>query len=797
MHDVIIDDTRTSLAVTTDKGYREPKKTKKRSFSSYLIDWVEKALIVATLLCIDFLIFAGAGSYNMFSSMTFLSLEVWYILFGIFILSIVLMYILSFSSVMQNILTAMSVSFFVVIMLNQFAAFDKNSMLSKLASTYVSQDLGLLLNNVSHIVLAGIIGFIFFLFLSWSSKKIIAYLVIFLMLMMGIIIFAQFMGGNEHQKFKIVKDDVITPNSKVGKKFVFIALPTVGSYNYINDFAEQERKNQREYESLRKTLDIMLGFYSKNNFTLYPHAYVNDIDPYNNMAQSLNANNPKKMPEYMLNNISVNSFWKFNNVAPKYVYLKENKLFDTFKRANYGINAYQAGGIEMCSVNNEMVVERCIEKNSLPVDFDDMNLNIEQKVEVLMAQWLESMGVFDDFSYVYDLLRPFVDVDTLPMIGISYKNINVKNSLDTLDMLEKDIDKDNGNKAYFLYLNLPSNTFIYDEFCRVKPIDKWQNKRDLPWAKKIGDQDKRRAYAEQLRCVFGRLERFLNKLDNSDSAKKTVVVIQGVSGINGMTKSTEKNFLEDLRNKKYVDMAIRDPLKKSFQVEYDICSAPNILKQYLYRQGKCPELKEFNLHIDALKEMRASLKNLNLDKSIIDKSEIEFDKWYQEWLKANSLKAYAATLNNSGSVISIPVAKNDNQEAKAKTGVETVTTENVANETVVSEVDGVLAPKASDIKTIPEISEAPLMEKEKINDEIPEKVIGAVKTMAVPVKEAGEAAVSKLKATVAKEDVVKAVPEPKQEDVLSNPKLNIVIDNTNKATANDNIPVENGAKKAK
>ena len=103
MHDVIIDDTKTSMAVTADKNYRTVKKPKKRSFSVYLIDWVEKAMIIACLLSIDFLIFAGAGSYNMFSSMTFFTPEVLYILIGIFVFSIALMYIVSFSSFFQNV----------------------------------------------------------------------------------------------------------------------------------------------------------------------------------------------------------------------------------------------------------------------------------------------------------------------------------------------------------------------------------------------------------------------------------------------------------------------------------------------------------------------------------------------------------------------------------------------------------------------------------------------------------------------------------------------------------------------
>ena len=79
MHDVIIDDTKTSLAAQTSVQRVERKPQKKRSFSVYLVDWVEKALIIACLISIDFLAFAGAGSYQMFDAETFFTMEMWYL----------------------------------------------------------------------------------------------------------------------------------------------------------------------------------------------------------------------------------------------------------------------------------------------------------------------------------------------------------------------------------------------------------------------------------------------------------------------------------------------------------------------------------------------------------------------------------------------------------------------------------------------------------------------------------------------------------------------------------------------
>ncbi len=790
MHDVIIDDTRTSLAATTANDLKakenKPKK-KKRSFSIYLLDWVEKALIIGCLISIDFLIFAGAGSYEMFDSMTFLTPEVWSILAGIFILSVLVMYILSFSSFFQNLLVSTVVVLFVIVMLNQFAAFDKNSMLASLAATYISQDIGLLLNYVSHIVLSIVIGILFFLFVTFASKKTIAWFVLFLMIMMAAVIFGQFNTEKDNLKFNVIKEDVMTVNGKPGKRFIFIGLPTVGSYNYLNDVAGSLQRSQSEYESLRKTLDIMLGFYAKNNFILYPHAYVNDTDVNNNWGQTLNANSNKNAFEYTQKNISVDKFWRFNYLTPKYLFLRENKIFDTFKKAKFGINAYQTGGVEMCKENNEMVVNRCVEKNGLPIDFDGMNVSAEQKIEILLAQWLESTGLFDDFSYSYNLLRPFVDVETFPMVGISYRNIDVKNSLDVLDRLIKDVETDTGNKAYFVNLNVPGNTFIYDEFCRIKPIEKWQNKNDLPWVKKIGDKEKRKAYSEQLRCVFGSLEKFMARLENSEVGKKSVVVIQGVSGINGMSPATDRSFIHDLKNKKYVDMAIKDPLKNNFRVEYDICSTPNILKQYLYRKDKCPELKEFNLHVDAARDLANSLHSLKIDDNLVANAQKNFASWYEEWQKSQP-----------GAVLKAKVVLPGVQKEEAKPTEKAEAEKSAASEIKGTVAEVLVVDEAAEAKPAAEQAEPEV--KEQISDVIPETEVKEVKVMEQQIQDMPEATVGKLPAKIElkageKAPVAKAI-EKTPEQAAAEAALDTGVKVPVQKAVNDNIPIENAAKKA-
>lgn len=424
----------------------------------------------------------------------------------------------------------------------------------------------------------------------------------------------------------------------------------------------------------------------------------------------------------------------------------------------------------MCKVNNETVVNRCVEKNSMPIDFDGMDLSLEQKIEILVAQWIESMGLFEDFSYSYSLLRPFVDVETFPVVGISYKNIDIKNSLDILDRLAKDVDSDTGNRAYFVNLNMPGDTFIYDEYCRVKPIEKWQNKNDQPWVRMISNNEKRKAYAEQLRCVYGALEKFMSALQQSEAGKKSVVVIQGMSGINGMVPLNEKGFLKELKNRKYVDMAIKDPLKSDFKVAHDICSAPNILKQYLYRKGKCPELQEFNLHADAARDFANSLHSLTIDEASIDTAKKNFDAWYQGWQKAQP--GYVLTAKPA-------LQPKENEAVDDKVEDMPVAADEVASDDAAPDA---AVERTQDSEVVPAV-EAVTETDENITDILPEKEIGEVKTMPVPLKEQAEASVEKLPAKIEADSVVVAKPEPQQDRDELSPEA-----------ANDNIPIENVAK---
>ena len=637
MHDVIIDDTQNCFVATTqmeerkEKLKKEAKPKRKERLAPYLIDWLEKALVIASLISLNFLIYVGAGSYDMFSSYTILTPEVWYILSGIIIFSILIIYCVSFFKLLQNLLVAAVAYYFVIAMLNQFAVFDKSTMLAGLTATYISQDLGILLSYVSHIVVALVIAGVVFLFMAFASKLKIFWFLVALICINILVIFSQLIDANEHQKFNVLKEEVINAKAKSDKKFIYIGLQGLGSYAYLDKLAEDLPKDSPELPEIKKTQDIMLGFYAHNNFIFYPQSYVEHEDAAQNYAKILNSSSSKTEDEYLLKNVYPESFWKFNRLNEKHIYLKESRLYDAFKKSKFSINAYQSSDIELCKINNEMAVHRCVERNASPIDFDNMNISAFQKTKIIMAQWLESMQIFDDFSIFYKILRPISDADTMPLVGMSYKDIDIKNSADVLDLVVDDLNKTNGNTAYFINMDLPHESYIFDEFCQVKPTDAWSNKKDLEWSQGVSTDKKRKAYMQQVRCLYGKLQKFVDNVNAKTKQRDTVIFIQGLSGLNGLSApKQEQLFLDEFMNKNFVDSAVKDPLKKDFQIKIENCSASDILNQYLYRRKQC---QEFNLNIEEnlKKKILEQLHTYTISTEATEKAKKDFADWYKIW----------------------------------------------------------------------------------------------------------------------------------------------------------------------
>ena len=168
---------------------------------------------------------------------------------------------------------------------------------------------------------------------------------------------------------------------------------------------------------------------------------------------------------------------------------------------------------------------------------------------------------------------------------------------------------------------------MYDEFCQLKPVDKWI----LEDGVSVSEDKKVNAYFEQTSCLFGKLADFMRKLKEADADKNTVVVLQGVSGLEiAGLKSADKFEAERM-----VSMAIRDPKHNRFTLNRRFCSTPKIVRQYLFKKDLCVEQEGLNVDENLKKEVLKNIEKHNVfNKTSID-TLTEAGEWFRSWLRAN------------------------------------------------------------------------------------------------------------------------------------------------------------------
>ena len=631
MDDVIVDGP-APTSIQNRKQKRIRRSRPKRDLTVYLFDWLVKAVMIGLLLGINFLLFASAGNFKVFPSGISMSSEAVFILAAIFGVSLMLMFLISFSSFLQNVVSAVVVGFFVYISLNQFAMFDKFSFLSYMLAPYLGNDIAMNFMTNSNVVAAGVVAFLTFVFLAMSDKKNIAYFTGILIVIFIGVLADEYFNRDNHNEFKTHYDNSFSMGER-GKKFIYIMLPNAASVSYLEDMKEVN-SNVNKVENTQK---IMLGFFAKNGFTLYPNAFVTNDEPFINAIRSLNNLSKEKEDNFIASAVSMDGYWSFKNINDEYLYLNNNQLYDVFRKAKYKISAYKSRGIDLCGKNGMRNADRCVEKVNSPVSFEGMKLSVTERTWLLAVQWLESMEVFKNLETVYTMLKAITRPDNLPMVGVKFDNLYVVGSPRTLEIVGKDIVKDKGNHAYFIMMDMPSNMFVYNEACQIKPTTQWVDMESLPWIVNKNLYNKRTAYLDQMACLYGKLEQFMGYLEKSGVLDKSVIVIQGVSGADDLKNVAERQFVPDFKNKKLVTMAIRDPLKKEFAVGEEICSASDILNQYLFRRGECLEMNRLDIHSGAKKELKGMLSRFKITQLMTGDAVQHFENWYKLWDKVNKM----------------------------------------------------------------------------------------------------------------------------------------------------------------
>lgn len=576
------------------------------------LNMIENVLIflfIFFLIATDFILFAGSGNIRVFDDSIFPVPEVSWILIGIAVFVCLLVYLVNKVRMLKYFLAALISLGFVYLLFKQFAQ--------------ISQKINIGDNEIPiYIILGVILSGLTFVALA-QDKILYKCLSVITVAVLFFHVYISYMNLTDiTYDFKEIHNTQQQVSGK-NKRFIYFMFPNLVSYPYLSMIHSQEAD---------LTQKVMLGFLQKNNFKIYTHAYTAKENYMENMVNNFNLSSNKEIPYYLLNTRLLSSYWSFHNLKHEYINLKENELYDIFRKNNFQISAYKSRDFDMCRKKHKYNVNRCIEKINKPTNIYQ-TMEVSEQATILFIEWLSSMKLMTNMSTLYNILSVFSDADTIPMIGVNYNNLYVVNSIMIMDVLFDNIKQDTGKQAYFVFVDMPADMYIYDEFCRIKPRSEWLNMVNLPWITHDYTVKRQAAYMQQTRCLFGKLEQFIENLKKENLWNDSVVVLQGVSSVNDFKNYPIENTKENFMGNHLVTMAIYDSqMTDENKVDSKLCTTKGILAEYLFKSEQCYK-SEINIHKKILQELSYKLSRLSLN---ISKNMIPvFKQWYQKWVNIN------------------------------------------------------------------------------------------------------------------------------------------------------------------
>ena len=617
---------RAPLTFDSEKFSRACKVPEKFKISKETIGFILKSLYVFLLLSINMVLFATSGNMALFTHNGMVFYEILLLLFFICLFSVVVIGFFYKCPTLQNIVCALLTYWFVITLFNQFYQSDSKSFIGNFLGSYLGKFTPTFLYTSSVVVLALIITILFIWIAFKASLKIFSiYVFLFLIAFIGII-------GHDYSEYKLQHDFIEQnnlqenkPNIKHDNKFIYIMLPNFASYKY---FANDDSLLSKS------TFNVATGFLAKNKFEIFPNTYAKQDDQFLDVVQLVNTNSNQEPKKHILNTMLLSRYWKFFNTNDEHIFLQNNQLFDSFKQAGYNVSAYKSRGIDICHKNHKFNVDRCVEKINRPVNVYDSGISVISRTQLLFAEWVASMNI-SNLAPLYRFLKIFSEPEKLPLVGINYNNLYVINSIKTFDVLAENILSDTGRKAYFVYADIPSDMFIYDEFCRIKPREKWVNMDNLPWIADNKNELKYKSYTEQTRCLYGKLQEFVDKLEVANLSDKTVLIISGVGANHNFADTKDTNFSQRFIYDKMVALAIKSPQIKKFTVNNKICTSTDVVNNFLYNANVCDNLSELGFSTSIRNKIVKELKQREIKPNEIKNNINIFNKWYQNWLSLN------------------------------------------------------------------------------------------------------------------------------------------------------------------
>lgn len=609
--------------------------SKKRNIWQYLFDLVVKTLICATLIAIDFTLFANAGNYNIFVSNTGITPEAEYVYIAILLFSFVIMLIASFEPKLENAVLSLCFALMVIAVINQFATFEKRSGLLIIFSGIFSDSINAMLYEYAFLII-GIVAFIIFLIgITKLKRSFRLYFLCGLWVVLAWILSEAYFNTSS-QYFRTVATSPTLRSDTNGKLLIFLSFNDLTSIDNLLNLANNKTQNVE----IKKSANNLLGFLNANNFILYPNAMVNNTyEPFLNLVSVYNPGDKEEASSHVMSSAERQDYFDFSSIQKDRIYIKDSSLYKMLQKEDYKINVYQSRDIDTCYLNNKLATAICREKVNMPIALNEDIFTSADKTILLTAQWLNSTGLVQSINSVLKVAEYVIPGNTLKPFGFDIDKLYVLNSFKVFDLIIENIDNQTGNQAYFAIIDLPSDMYAYDEFCKLKKVDEWKSEENVAFAKS-SLESRREAYADQINCLSGVLERFIQQLAKMGQLENTTIIINGLNNPQGILKA-EEDYIKQLQIKNQVLFAIRPENSQEPEIDYSVCRVDDIVNSYLITHKPCEEFAGIKTTENNMKQFQELIEKNKYKDFAIDMAAQNFKEWVNAWMAHNQYENYA------------------------------------------------------------------------------------------------------------------------------------------------------------
>ena len=609
----------------------QPLLLKKKSRSSKFSSWsgnansfkdkIFRSIYIFLLFAMDFIMFIYSINGRLVENGK-VNQAVLVILGTIFAISLVIILLLSFSKIAQNVVCALVTMLVTIMFFYQFGMGDVDNFLEVWFNKH-ARWLSFLCICPSPWIIGFVLGLIIFFAFFYSGAILFIMLIFLLSAAIGV-------HNNETlQPSKAEYQEVkrLPPNVGLGRdsNVVYIMVPKLPSYQFLNGIRDINFRDLR---------DLIIGFYVTNGFEVYPNAFVQKNDTMSNIIDILNQVDYNSTTSANRGYAEFLNDWNFIHGGLDYISLEENQLYDYLRNSGFGVSMYAMPGFDFCLKGGDFYTDRCVVKGYKNVPMYDEKATLEQNVNALLGEWILSLKSRDLRSFA----RSFINASPLKNMKVLSENrrVSIEGSASIFERLYSDFKRDKDGQVYLAYVDLPSDIFIYDEYCNIKPRKEWVALKDNSLYTGSLD-DKRKAYTDQTKCLIGKMQEYMEEFYKSGKADRSDIFVQGISPIRelaGVVGDKYNRFVSE----SLVNLGIRKGKRPKFLINANVCLASDFTKTLIRYQDYC-------YSVDNMKNYSTE-EALNLKKNLVNNSVIRGSKisniaanyrdWY-ELYKANSV----------------------------------------------------------------------------------------------------------------------------------------------------------------